>query len=79
MSYLDLLNKLQLIHLHFDLIFFDLVIVIISKYENSRTAEGDKINFEPGFIQPDPTNDLLEEMKTFHISDISFTSYKKGA
>jgi hypothetical protein len=44
----------------------------------TRTEEDGKINFEPGCIQPDPTNDLLEEMKSFHISDISATSNKKG-
>lgn len=40
--------------------------------------EGDKIKFEPGCIQPDPTNDLLEEMKSFNVADGSIVGKRKG-
>ncbi|KAJ3639053.1 hypothetical protein Zmor_008710 [Zophobas morio] len=45
----------------------------------TKTVDDEKISFEPGCIQPDPTNDLLEEMKSFHITDVSPTSSKKGS
>lgn len=37
-----------------------------------------EITFESGSVQPDPTNDLLEEMKSFNITDTSEASMKKG-
>ncbi|XP_015832940.2 nonsense-mediated mRNA decay factor SMG7 isoform X1 [Tribolium castaneum] len=58
--------------------------LFISKLDVNHTklittsTESDLINFEPGCIQPDPTNDLLEEMKSFHVTDISTIPNKKG-
>ncbi|KAJ8977656.1 hypothetical protein NQ317_002458 [Molorchus minor] len=39
-----------------------------NKLITKSEVNGDII-FEPGCIQPDPTNDLLEEMKSFSVSD----------
>lgn len=43
-----------------------------------RNERNGEIMFEPGFIQPDPTNELLEEMKSFNVSDNSEITKTKG-
>ncbi|CAG9815698.1 unnamed protein product [Phaedon cochleariae] len=43
-----------------------------------KSEKDGEINFEPVCIQPDPTNDLLEEMKSFSIVKNSENNEKKG-
>lgn len=50
-----------------------------SEKPNFCRSEGNgELIFEPGCIQPDPTNDLLEEMKSFSVTENSETTKQKS-
>lgn len=44
-----------------------------------KSESNGELIFEPGCIQPDPTNDLLEEMKSFSVTENSETTKQKSA
>lgn len=43
-----------------------------------RKETNGEVTFEPGSIQPDPTNELLEEMRSFNVVDNLETAKKKS-
>lgn len=47
-------------------------------YYYFRSDNNGEIVFEPGCIQPDPTNELLEEMKSFSVTDSSDAAKQKS-